>query len=40
RRRPVAGGWRKETNDERNLVLVGGVAAGLLGLYLCLRHRR
>ena len=38
--RRVDGGWRKETNDERNLVLVGGVAAGLLGLYLCLRHRR
>lgn len=38
--RRVDGGWRRETNDERNLVLVGGLAAGLLGLYLCLRHRR
>ena len=38
--RRVDGGWRSETNDERNLVLIGGLAAGLLGLYLCLRHRR
>jgi len=38
--RRVDGGWRRETNDERNLLLVGGVAAGLLGLYLCCRARR
>ena len=38
--RRVDGGWRRETNGERNLVMVGGLAAGLLGLYLCCRRRR
>lgn len=38
--RRVDGGWRRETNDERNLVWVGGLAAGLLGLYLCCRRSR
>ena len=38
--RRVDGGWRSESHDERKLLLAGGLAAGLLGLYLCCRRRR
>lgn len=38
--RRVDGGWRGESHDERKLLLAGGLAAGLLGAYLCCRQRR
>lgn len=38
--RRVDGGWRGEAHDPRKMLLAGGLAAGLLGIYLCCRQRR
>lgn len=37
--RRIDGGWRSNTNYQRNLLLAGGIAAGLVGWLLC-RHKR
>ncbi|WP_313406603.1 SDR family oxidoreductase [Stutzerimonas kunmingensis] len=38
--RRIDGGWRSSSDDDKRWLLIGGVAAGLIGLGVCLARRR